>query len=147
VANPTEEFVESPDAFKIRGGFVLYPAGHPAPGTLLSGEAHTIWWDNLGLEAQIPNARLEFYDGSSWHNYDYKTTDTGIISNSGSVSWSVPTDVRSTACKFRISDPNNSEATDITGNFEIRPIIDVTAPTTAAKWTIDRPPQATTITG
>ncbi len=135
VANPSQEFAESA-AFKIRGGFVLYPAGHPAPATLNSGSSHTIYWDNLGLESQIPNAKLEFYDGTTWHNFDYKGADTGITPNSGSISWSVPTDVRSTACKFRISDPNNAEATDMTGNFEIRPVLQVTAPLSSAKWTI-----------
>ncbi|MFA5147486.1 MAG: hypothetical protein WC515_08950, partial [Candidatus Omnitrophota bacterium] len=106
------------------------------PATLNSGAPYTVTWDNLDLQAEIPNAKFEFYDGSAWHNIDYKTTDTGIVPNSESYSWSVPIDVRDVDCQFRISDPANSSATDDTTTFEIRPVIDVTAPTATAKWTI-----------
>src|SRR3989338_8185766 len=106
------------------------------PATLNSGAAYTVLWNNYSLQGEIPNAKLEFFDGTTWHNIDYKTTDTGIVSNSGSYGWTVPTDVRSVACKFRVSDPNNGTATDDTNTFEIRPLISVTAPTSAAKWLI-----------
>ncbi|MEK7295175.1 MAG: hypothetical protein AAB018_01415, partial [Actinomycetota bacterium] len=121
-------------AFNIIGQFTM-----TEPGTLNSGAAYTIAWNNYGLQVEVPNAKLEFFDGTAWHNIDYKTnpgTDTGIVSNSGSYGWTVPTDVRSVACKFRVSDPNNATAADETNTFEIRPIVSVTAPVGTAKWVI-----------
>ncbi|MBI5265693.1 MAG: hypothetical protein HY851_00525 [candidate division Zixibacteria bacterium] len=106
------------------------------PATVNSGAAYTVQWNNYGLQGEIPNAKLEFYDGTVWNNIDYKTTNTWIVSNSGSYGWTVPVDVRSVACKFRVSDPNNATATDDTNPFEIRPLISVSAPAGTAKWVI-----------
>jgi len=118
--------------FNIIGQFTMTEP----PATLNSGAAYTVLWNNFGLQGEIPNAKLEFFDGTAWHNIDYKTTDTGIVSNSGSYSWTVPTDVRSVACQFRVSDPNNGTAADATNTFEIRPVIGVSAPVSTAKWLI-----------
>ncbi|HCI44446.1 MAG TPA: hypothetical protein DE315_02785, partial [Candidatus Omnitrophica bacterium] len=117
--------------FNIIGQFTMTD-----PGTLNSGAAYSVVWNNYGLQGEIPNAKLEFFDGTAWHNIDYKTTDTGIAPNSGTYSWTVPTDVRSVACKFRVSDPANAGTFDETNTFEIRPIVSVTAPVGTAKWVI-----------
>jgi len=118
--------------FDILGSFVLTEP----PATLSSGQAYTVLWNNFGFLGEVPNAKLEFYDGDNWHNIDYKTTDTGVVPNTGSYSWSVPVDVRAPDCQFRISDANNSAASDSSNAFEVRPVVDVTAPTSIAKWTI-----------
>ncbi|MFC1632484.1 hypothetical protein ACFL2I_08025, partial [Candidatus Omnitrophota bacterium] len=130
--NPTEEFDESPQ-FKIKGGFSIDDPAAP----LKSGTSHDITWDNLGLGTEIPTAKLEFYDGSDWHNYDYKGADTGSVDNSAETyNWSVPTDVRSTVCRFRISDPDNSDAIDTSSTFSVLPNLVVDAPLSSAKWEI-----------
>lgn len=130
--NPTEEYAESPE-FKIKGGFIIDTPSAP----LKSGTSYEILWDNLGLHLQIPQARLEFYDGATWHNIDYKSTNTGIVDNSaGTYNWTVPDDVRNLGCMFRISDPDNPEAVDTSGTFAILPYLEVTAPLSSAKWTI-----------
>jgi hypothetical protein len=120
------------NSFNIAGDFSL----NAVPGTLSAGSPYTIVWNNFNLQAEIPNAKLEFYDGTAWHNIDYKTTDTGIVTNSGSYSWNVPVDVKSTGCYFKVSDPNNSNAYSTSNTFEVRAIINVTNPTSIAKWTI-----------
>ena len=117
--------------YNIIGQFTLTD-----PGTLNSGAAYSVVWNNYGLQGEIPNAKLEFFDGTAWHNIDYKTTDTGIAPNSGTYSWTVPSDVRSVACKFRVSDPANAGTFDETNTFEVRPLIGVTAPVGTAKWLI-----------
>ena len=127
-----DEVLDLSDAFNIIGHFTMTEP----PATLNSGAAYTVQWNNYSLQGEVPDAKLEFFDGTTWHNIDYKTTDTGIVSNSGSYGWTVPTDVRSVACKFRVSDPNNATATDETNNFEIRPLISVTAPVGTAKWVV-----------
>ena len=121
--------------FNIMGNFTLVEP----PATLTSGQAYTITWENYDLLLEIPNAKLEYYTGTAWRNIDYvseASPGTGIVSNTESYSWTVPTDVRSTTCKFKISDPNNSNAFDETSLFEVRPVLSVTNPTSATKWAI-----------
>ncbi|MCK4820129.1 hypothetical protein KA005_30470, partial [bacterium] len=123
------------NAFNIAGKFTIDDTVLPA--TLSAGSNYTIKWDNHGLQGPIPKAKLEFFDGEHWHNYDYKGTDTGEVSNlGGEQSWSVPTDVKSVACQFRISDIDNPEAVDLSAAFEIRAVITVDSPVSADKWTI-----------
>ncbi|MBI3602455.1 MAG: hypothetical protein HY209_06135, partial [Candidatus Omnitrophica bacterium] len=129
VNNPTQEYVESPE-FSIRGSFTI-----DSPGTVNSGDPYTITWSQPANQANlIPNVILQFYDGAAWNYIISSAPHT--VSNTGSYSWSVPTNVRATTCKLQVSDPNNSSAVDQTDNFEIRPSINVTAPTSAAQWTI-----------
>ncbi|MDP3052352.1 MAG: hypothetical protein Q8N22_00095, partial [bacterium] len=129
VNNPTQEYAESA-AFKLRGKFTL-----AEPGSLNSGSSYTISWTQpLGQDARIPNVILEYYNGTSW-NYIIAGVPHTVI-NSGSYGWTVPVDFTSSACKLRISDPNNNSGMDETNVFSILPIISVTAPTAAADWLV-----------
>jgi len=120
-------------AFNLIGGFVFNPE---PPATLGAGTSHTITWDRVAA-AEIATAKLEVYNGSTWVNIDFASTNTGLVSNSGSYGWTVPTTVACTACKFRLSDPDNAGPTSAeSAAFEIRPAIAVTAPTAGTKWTI-----------
>jgi len=121
--------------FNIVGNFTLTEP----PGTLNSGSSYQIQWENYDLGSEIPNAKLEYFTGSVWRNIDYvdeNNPGTGIVPNTESYYWTVPTDVRYSACKFRISDPNNSSVYDESNTFEIRPTLNVTSPTSTTKWTI-----------
>ncbi|MBI4972229.1 MAG: hypothetical protein HZC16_00230, partial [Candidatus Omnitrophica bacterium] len=96
---------------------------------MTAGAGYTIKWTKNGTN--IPQVKLEF--STDGINYN----PIGTVNNTGEANWTVPVTTNSTTCKLRISDPNNEEATRaVSANFEIRALIDVTAPLSSAKWVI-----------
>ncbi|MFH1428649.1 MAG: hypothetical protein ABIH39_02790, partial [Candidatus Margulisiibacteriota bacterium] len=133
-----DEVLAESAQFKIRGGFTLTDP----PAVLISGDAYAITWPNA-VGADIQQVKLEFSsnNGTDWRNIDYinaQNQGTGLVNNSGeSYSWVVPSDIASTICLIRITDPDNSQAIDITSVFEVRPKITINTPVSSDVWEVN----------
>lgn len=75
---------------------------------LISGQTETISWDTVG---DINNVKIEFSDsnGQTWADVN------SSIPNNGSYNWLVP-EVTSQNCLVRVSDVNNSDVNDTSGD-------------------------------
>ena len=123
----TQVYDESDSPFHIIGSFnITAPDGSP----LTSGDPYTIQWTSTGTA--INKVKLEFYDGSTWSTID------NLAPNSGSYSWTVPSNTNSTNCKIKItaSDPDQPATATESSTFWVHGKIDVTSPTSGDKWTV-----------
>ena len=79
--------------------------------TFLPGTTENIDWNSTG---DIPAVKLEYTanGGATWR------TISGATTNDGSYPWKVP-EIESGSCYVRISDPNDSSVSDVSGQFII----------------------------
>ncbi len=90
--------------------------------------ATTITWTRTGVG--ITEALLEYsFDGSNWNTLDDAPLGSvDLVNNTGVYSWTpLATDIDET-CWVRISDPNNSSATDQFGPFTMTSMIEIYKP-------------------
>ncbi|MCK5590509.1 MAG: hypothetical protein KAI72_01015, partial [Candidatus Pacebacteria bacterium] len=102
----------------------------PAAGDdeVVAGKAGSkITWTRTGIA--ITEVLLEYsFDGSNWNPLDDELGTVGWVNNTGVYNWTpLDTDIDET-CWVKISDPNNSAATDSFGDFKMVSMIDVYKP-------------------
>jgi hypothetical protein len=98
---------------------------------LTANDSTTITWNKLGNSLANVNLYLSKDNGSNY-------TLINTVANTGSASWTVPTDVRSIQCKIKVeSDLNSNNYAESNGVFVIKNRIDVTNPTTGTPpWNV-----------
>ena len=123
-----DAFDTSTANFKIRAGFTLVsPNGGEAWAV---GTAQNITWTTYGT---ISNIKLEYSTDSGT---TYPNVIVASAANSGTYSWTIP-DAITTAVRVRISDVNDSTASDTSNaNFKIQGSLTITSPNGAEKWVV-----------
>jgi hypothetical protein len=127
-ASDADAYDTSNANFKIRAGFTLTAPNGGETWTVASSQ--NISWTTFGT---VANVKLEYSTDSG---STYPNVIIASLANAGTYAWAVP-DAITTAARVRISDVNDSTASDTSNsNFKIQGSLTITAPNGTEKWVV-----------
>ncbi|MFC1631215.1 GPI anchored serine-threonine rich family protein, partial [Candidatus Omnitrophota bacterium] len=130
--NDPTVYDDSDADFKIQGRIVMT---NPTGGEIwLVSSGHTVTWDAYGSFDYVD---VE-YSIDSGQNYTLCAQGSGTP-NDESFTWTVPDVVKYDAARIKVSDSNDADAKDESGDFTIRATFGLSAPNGGQDLTVDDP--------